>query len=168
MGKPAGKGEPLSIEQLSAVTQIAISVMNLSDMLQQDKEDSYVSEMMQTQQNSCDDENDLAINGNFPNKQEETEQTSLTEQKLTLTNVSNSLTVGFNVPHGATFTGSGEHLETPRSAPPSAQCTTLQERADLEMSVLRRQEAVLKLQQEYYTLKIRLLKRQIEESTQKD
>lgn len=117
---------------------------------------------------SCDEnENNPTRNENFPNKQEETEQESLMEQKFTLTNIPNSLMEGFNGPPGATFTGS-EHLETSCPTPPSAQCTTLEERVDLEMSVLRRQEAVLKLQQEYYTLKIRLLKKQIEESTQKD
>ncbi|KAM4587471.1 uncharacterized protein PAE49_000355 [Odontesthes bonariensis] len=42
------KGEGLSLEQFSAVTQIVISVMNLSDMLQQDYS---VFEQMETQQN---------------------------------------------------------------------------------------------------------------------
>lgn len=47
--------------------------------------------------------------------------------------------------------------------PPSVQCPTLQERIDLEMSVLRRQDAVLKLQEEYYTLKIKKIRKEMEE-----
>lgn len=43
--------EGLSLEQFSAVTQVVISVMNLSDMLQQDREDSSSSELVDTQQN---------------------------------------------------------------------------------------------------------------------
>ncbi|KAL6111758.1 uncharacterized protein ACO6RY_08668 [Pungitius sinensis] len=39
---------------------------------------------------------------------------------------------------------------------------------DLEMSVLRRKEAVLKLQEEYYTLKIKLMKKQMEQPLSKD
>ena len=50
-------------------------------------------------------------------------------------------------------------ISTPAS-PHTSQHTTLQERMDLELSVLRRQEAVLKLQEEYYSLKIKLLKKQ--------
>lgn len=43
-----------------------------------------------------------------------------------------------------------------------AHSRTAQERLDLEMSVLRRQERVLKLQEEYYTLKIKMMKKQME------
>lgn len=43
--------EGLSFEDFSTVTQIVISVMNLSDMLQQDREDSSVSDLAETQQN---------------------------------------------------------------------------------------------------------------------
>jgi len=51
-------------------------------------------------------------------------------------------------------------ISTPASSVHISQHTTLQERMDLEMSVLRRQDAVLKLQEEYYSLKIKLLKKQ--------
>ncbi|XP_038551962.1 myb/SANT-like DNA-binding domain-containing protein 4 isoform X2 [Micropterus salmoides] len=40
----------LSHEQFSTVTQVVISVMNLSDMLQQDRDDSSISELAETQQ----------------------------------------------------------------------------------------------------------------------
>lgn len=75
----------------------------------------------------------------------------------------------FSTPRSAIFTASGGQLDSPCSvSTPSANCTTLQERMDLEMSVLRRQEAVLKLQEEYYTLKIKLLKKQVEDPPTKD
>lgn len=92
--------------------------------------------------------------------------TSPAEQKITaFTNVSKSLAVQFSTP----ATVAREHSDTPCSpSPPSVHSTTLQERMDLEMSVLRRQEAVLKLQEEYYTLKIKLMKKQMEEPVQKD
>ncbi|KAM6927574.1 uncharacterized protein FYW49_003748 [Xenentodon cancila] len=137
--KHAGKGEGLSIEQFSAVTQIVISVMNLSEVLQQDREDSSIS-------------------------------VPPTEQKSTnLLNVGKSLTVHLNSPLAAVSRDSGDHYATSCSpSAPSAHCTRLPERMDLEMSVLRRQEAVLKLQQEYYTLKIRLMKKQMEELSQQD
>lgn len=96
--------------------------------------------------------------------------TSPAEQKITaFTNVSKSLAVHFSTPRATVFTVAGERSDTPRlTSPPSVHCTTLQERMDLEMSVLRRQEAVLKLQEEYYTLKIKLMKKQMEEPVQKD
>lgn len=43
--------EGLTLEQFSTVTQVVISVMNLSDMLQQDREDASISELVGTQQN---------------------------------------------------------------------------------------------------------------------
>lgn len=94
--------------------------------------------------------------------------TSPAEEKITaLTSVSKSLAARFSTPTVATV--AREHSATLCSpAPPSVHSTTLQERMDLEMSVLRRQEAVLKLQEEYYTLKIKLMKKQMEESAQKD
>lgn len=92
--------------------------------------------------------------------------TSPEEQKMTvLTNFPESLAVQFSTPCAA----SGEHSDIPCStSPTSVHGTTLQERTDLEMSVLRRQEAVLKLQEEYYTLKIKMMKKQMEEPLQKD
>lgn len=44
-------GEVLSLEQFSTVTQIVISVMNLTDILQQGREESSVSEVVEMQQN---------------------------------------------------------------------------------------------------------------------
>lgn len=92
--------------------------------------------------------------------------TSPHEHKMTgFTNVSTSLAVQFSSPNAAVFTVAREHSNTPRmTSPPSAHGTTSQERTDLEMSVLRRQEAVLKLQEEYYALKIKLMKKQMEQS----
>ncbi|XP_030276407.1 myb-related transcription factor, partner of profilin-like isoform X3 [Sparus aurata] len=43
--------EDLSLEQLSTVTQVVISMMNLSNMLQQQREASSVSELVETQHN---------------------------------------------------------------------------------------------------------------------
>lgn len=84
----------------------------------------------------------------------------LREDELSFTNVSKSLAVQFSTP-----TVAREHCSP---SPPSVHSTTLQERMDLEMSVLRRQEAVLKLQEEYYTLKIKLMKKQMEEPVHKE
>lgn len=80
-------------------------------------------------------------------------------------NIPRSLAVQFSSPCAAIFTTPGEHLDTPCStSPTSVHGTTLQERMDLEMSVLRRQEAVLKLQEEYYALKIKLMKKKMEDN----
>lgn len=94
--------------------------------------------------------------------------TSPAKQKMTVTDIK-SLAVQFDTHHVGGFAAPVEHLATSCSASPrSVQCTTLQERMDLELSVLRRQEAVLKLQEEYYTLKIKMMKKQMEEPLSKD
>eukprot|EP00064_Thunnus_orientalis_P007171 superscaffoldBa00000782_g7190 len=49
--RQASAGEGLSLEQLSTVTKLVISVMNLSDILQQDREDSPTLQLMENQQN---------------------------------------------------------------------------------------------------------------------
>ncbi|KAM9813848.1 uncharacterized protein ACB057_003668 [Neosynchiropus ocellatus] len=68
--------------------------------------------------------------------------------------------------HGMDYSAAGDPADTPSSSyGPSA---TLQERMDLEMSVLRRQDAVLKLQEEYYTLKIKMMKRKMEDDVIND
>ncbi|KAM3620698.1 uncharacterized protein V6R79_000714 [Siganus canaliculatus] len=46
----------LSNEQFSTVTQLVISVMKLSEIVQQDKDESPKSESMETQQNRSDEE----------------------------------------------------------------------------------------------------------------
>ncbi|XP_029287223.1 myb-related transcription factor, partner of profilin-like isoform X2 [Cottoperca gobio] len=172
--------EGLSLEQFSTVTQVVISVMNLSDMLQQDKEDSSISELVESQQNNCDDDgNDGSIDERFCRKHPLRElevpaypdpSNSPAEQKMTVfANIPKSLAVHFSTPRAACFAASTEHLDTPSSSsPPSVHCTTLQERLDLEMSVLRRQEAVLKLQEEYYTLKIKMMKKKVDDPLSKD
>ncbi|KAK2862383.1 hypothetical protein Q5P01_001916 [Channa striata] len=171
-----GADAGLSLEQFSTVTQIVISVMNLADMLQRDIVDSSVLEMVETQHNSCDkDGNDHSIDEKSEYNNPLTQckistyldpSTCPEEQKIT---VPESPAVQFSSPHAAVFTVTGKHSDTPCStSPTSVHCTTLQERMDLELSVLRRQEAVLKLQEEYYTLKIKLMKKQMEESVQKD
>nr|XP_020448280.1 uncharacterized protein LOC109955949 [Monopterus albus] len=168
--RQACKGEGLSLEHFSNVTQIVISVMNLSDMLQRDRNDSSVSEVVE---NSCDnDGNNETVDEIFTNEHPLTDYelsmphnppTSPAEQKMSaFPNVATSVPVQLRVPRAAAFMVSGEHLDTPCSTSCSAQSTTLQERLDLEMSVLRRQQSVLKLQEEYYTLKIKLMKKQME------
>ncbi|KAM6947410.1 uncharacterized protein PEZ65_001058 isoform 1-T1 [Lycodopsis pacificus] len=165
--------EGLSVEQFSTVTQVVISVMDLSEMLQHDREDSSISELMETQNSSDEDENEHRVDGRFSNKHALRElelptypdpSTSPAEQKVNdFTNVPKSLAVHFSTHHAAGFAPSADHLDALYSASsPAVHCTTVQERMDLEMSVLRRQEAVLKLQEEYYTLKIRLMKKQTE------
>lgn len=43
--------EGLSLEQLSTVTKVVISVMNLSDILQQEREDSPTLQLVENKQN---------------------------------------------------------------------------------------------------------------------
>ncbi|XP_059184927.1 myb-related transcription factor, partner of profilin-like isoform X2 [Centropristis striata] len=167
-------GTGLSLEQFSTVTQVVISVMNLSDMLQQDKKDSSVLEMVKTQQNSCDE------NGNEHTVDEQFSQmelpvyldpsTSPVEQKISaFTDVKRFHAAHFCPHHAPGSAASEGHLDSPCTAtPPSAHCKTFQERNNLEMSVLRRQETVLKLQEEYYSLKINLIKKQMEAQLSKD
>ncbi|XP_044205354.1 uncharacterized protein LOC122980953 [Thunnus albacares] len=179
--RQASAGEGLSLEQLSTVTKLVISVMNLSDILQQDREDSPTLQLMENQQNSCDKNgSDHTVGERFADKHQLTDlelpacasdvATSPPEQKLTaFTNIPKSLAVQFSTPCSTVFTASGDQPGSPCStSTPSVHCTTLQERMDLEMSVLRRQEAVLKLQEEYYTLKIKLMKKQVEDPPLKD
>ncbi|XP_029907677.1 uncharacterized protein LOC115359378 [Myripristis murdjan] len=168
-----GKDEDLAPEQLSKMTQIVLSVMNLSDRLLQDRKDPSIIQFAESQ--SCDKEENNYATGEtssvkhplpelwFPaytasqtahsehSEHFEDPSTSPSAHKMSpLTNVPSSLTVHLHSP-----------CATVPTAAPSAQYTTLQERMDLEMSVLRRQEAVLKLQEEYYTLKIKQLKKAI-------
>ena len=118
---------------------------------------------------SCDEDgNEQTIDERFSNKHPTYPDlsTSPVEQKMTVfTNIPKSM--HFNTHRAAGF-APVEHPDTPCSVSPSAHFTTVQERMDLEMSVLRRQEAVLKLQEEYYTLKIKLMKKQMGESFSKD
>lgn len=120
---------------------------------------------------SCDEDgNEHTIDEQFSNKHPAypDPSTSPAEQKMTVfTNVPKSHAVHFNTHRVAGF-APVEPPDTPCSASPSAHFTTVQERMDLEMSVLRRQEAVLKLQEEYYTLKIKLMRKQMEEPFSKD
>ncbi|KAM7401823.1 hypothetical protein PAMP_017101 [Pampus punctatissimus] len=174
--RQTGADEGLSLEQLSTVTRLVISVMNLSDILQRDREDSPNLQLVENQQNSCDmDGSDHTIEERFADKHQMTDlelpayaaniSASPPEQKLAaFTNIPKSLAVQFSTPRSAVFTASGNQSDSPTSM----HCTTIQERMDLEMSVLRRQEAVLKLQEEYYTLKIKLMKKQMEDPLPKD
>lgn len=88
-----------------------------------------------------------------------TTSTSTAKPNITLTNVPNSLTLQFSTG----FKTRGDELASP--CPTSAPCPhypSSQERMDLELSVLRRQDAVLKLQEEYYTLKLQMIKKQMQ------
>lgn len=94
-----------------------------------------------------------------------TASTSTAKPNITLANVPKSLALQCS----AGFSASEDGLAAPcPMSPPSLNCSTLQERVDLEMSVLRRQDAVLKLQEEYYTLKIKMMKKQMQETFAED
>ncbi|XP_061544262.1 uncharacterized protein si:dkey-6e2.2 isoform X3 [Phycodurus eques] len=134
-----GTDDNLSLDQFSALTQIVISVMNPS-VLQQDEEDSQHFELVESQQNSGTKDGNMFTGEQFK--------------------------VHFSPPHPA---ASGEQSHSHCfPCTHAAHCTTSQERMDLEMSVLRRQETVLKLQEEYYTLKIQRMKKQMAESPLQD
>ncbi|XP_029948386.1 myb/SANT-like DNA-binding domain-containing protein 3 isoform X2 [Salarias fasciatus] len=70
--------------------------------------------------------------------------------------------------HSVLTNSEGDPEDSCLTSVQSVQCRTLQERRDLEMSVLRRQETVLRLQEEYYTLKLKMMKKQMEESAEKE
>lgn len=89
-----------------------------------------------------------------------TASTSTAKPNITLSSVPKSLALQFSTG----FTAPDDRLDAPCPlSPTSLQCPTLQERVDLEMSVLRRKDAVLKLQEEYYALKIKMIKKQMED-----
>lgn len=94
-----------------------------------------------------------------------TAATSTAKPNIGLTNVPKSLGLQFSGGFGAPEDGLAAPCPT---SSPSQHFPSLQERVDLEMSVLRRQDAVLKLQEEYYTLKIKMMKKQMEEPFSED
>ncbi|TNN51258.1 hypothetical protein EYF80_038519 [Liparis tanakae] len=172
-----GLSEGLSVVTFSPVTQVVISVMNLSEIL--DREDASLSEFVEAQQNSSDEDgHEHRLDDRFSHPLRELHlptypdaPPSPAEQKMSdLMDVSKSLAVHFSAHHhhgaaAAAATAAAAAYapgrpEAPACSPPAGRCTTLQERVELEMSVLRRQEAVLKLQEEYYTLKIQQMKKQ--------
>ncbi|XP_061544261.1 uncharacterized protein si:dkey-6e2.2 isoform X2 [Phycodurus eques] len=166
----------LSLDQFSALTQIVISVMNPS-VLQQDEEDSQHFELVESQQNSGTKDGNMFTGEQFKGKHEQADlvlpgyaadpSTTAHGQKMTpFSNIPKQLPVHFSPPHPA---ASGEQSHSHCfPCTHAAHCTTSQERMDLEMSVLRRQETVLKLQEEYYTLKIQRMKKQMAESPLQD
>lgn len=94
-----------------------------------------------------------------------TASTSTANSNTALTNVPKSLAPQFSDGFSAPEDGLAAPCPTSSS---SLHFPTLQERVDLEMSVLRRQDAVLKLQEEYYTLKIKMIKKKMEEPFSED
>ncbi|XP_051931767.1 uncharacterized protein si:dkey-6e2.2 [Hippocampus zosterae] len=169
-----GTDDDLSLDQFSALTQIVISVMNPS-VLQQD-EDSQPFDLTESQQNSGTKDGSMFSTGEqFKAKHEEVDlvlpadnadpSTTTPGQKFNpFCNIPKQFAVQFS-PHFSAASGeqSNSHCCPCTHA---AHCTPSQERMDLEMSVLRRQEAVLKLQEEYYTLKIQQMKKQTAKSLQ--
>ncbi|CAL8337868.1 unnamed protein product [Lota lota] len=170
-------GEDLSPTQLSDVTQIVLSVMNLSDRMDEEMKDPSILLLSETQQ-SFDEESNLCNtplteNGHHSCNESTTIRLSdpfdsPEEQKVSFYNSVHHSPVMNIGNHGMTVNTTSipvapltlpRTISTPAS-PHTSQHTTLQDRMDLEMSVLRRQEAVLKLQEEYYSLKIKLLKKQ--------
>nr|XP_049590485.1 uncharacterized protein LOC125977690 [Syngnathus scovelli] len=169
--------DDLSLNQFSALTQIVISVMNPS-VLQQDDDDSQPFDLVESQQNSGTKDGSMFTSGEqFKAKHEQADfvlpafgadpsSTSPGQKMTPFCNFPKQLAVQFSPHYSA---ASGEQSNS-HSFPCThdAHCATSQERMDLEMSVLRRQEAVLKLQEEYYTLKIQRMKKQMAESPLQD
>lgn len=94
-----------------------------------------------------------------------TASTSTAKPNITLTTVPKSLALQFSGGFSAPEDGVAGPCLT---SSPSLHFPTMQERVDLEMSVLRRQDAVLKLQEEYYMLKIKMIKKQMKEPFSED
>lgn len=85
--------------------------------------------------------------------------TSTAKPNITLTNVPKSLALQISTG----FSAPDDELASPcPTTAPCPHCPSSQERMDLEMSVLRRQDAVLKLQEEYYMLKLEMIKKQMQ------
>lgn len=171
-------GEDLSLTQLSDVTQIVLSVINLSDRMDEDMKDPSILLLSESQQ-SFDEESNLCNTPLTENgHQSGTDSSTIRlsdpfdspeEQKVSFYNSVHHSPVMHIGNHGMTVSAATvpvapltmpRSVSTPASSVHISQHTTLQERMDLEMSVLRRQDAVLKLQEEYYSLKIKLLKKQ--------
>ncbi|KAJ3602551.1 hypothetical protein NHX12_030303 [Muraenolepis orangiensis] len=167
--------EDLSPTQLSDVTQIVLSVMNLSVRMDEEMKDPSILLLSETQQ-SYEEEGSLC-NTEPLTENGHHESTGIRlgdpfdcpeEHKLSFYNSLHHSPVLSMGGHSMTVNAAMPvvPLTLPRSiaaTPPSpgpSQHTMPQERMDLEVSVLRRQEAVLKLQEEYYSLKIKLLKKQ--------
>nr|XP_057910610.1 uncharacterized protein LOC131106000 [Doryrhamphus excisus] len=167
----AGADDDLSLDQFSPLTQIAISVMNPSV---QDEDDSPSFDLIDSQQSSGDKDGSAFTTGQqlkskheladpaLPAYASESSMIPSGQRATPYSNVPKSLAVQFSSHYPA---ASGEQSNSPCSpCAHAAHCSTLQERMDLEMSVLRRQEAVLKLQEEYYTLKIKRMKTQMDDA----
>ncbi|XP_034022944.1 uncharacterized protein LOC117507230 [Thalassophryne amazonica] len=174
MLKRKNNSDGLSLKKLSPLCQTVISVMNLSDSLLQNREDLSTLLMSQS---SCDEDGNNSVTGEtFTDGHTVTERVlpagpsnSSAEQLTVFVNIPQSVTGPLSSPRAGLSPACVAELGAPCvTSPPSEHCTALQERKDLEMSVLRRQEAVLKLQEEYYTLKIKMMKKQMEESNTHD
>ncbi|XP_019736684.1 uncharacterized protein LOC109522498 isoform X3 [Hippocampus comes] len=162
-------------ENLLAKSREEIKRQKMHTVLQQD-EDSQPFDLVESQQNSGTKNGSMFSTGEqFKAKHEQADlvlpadaadpSTTTPGQKLTsFCNIPKQFAVQFS-PHFSAASGeqSNSHCCPCTHA---AHCTASQERMDLEMSVLRRQEAVLKLQEEYYTLKIQQMKKQTGKSLQ--
>ncbi|XP_061731278.1 uncharacterized protein LOC133535449 isoform X1 [Nerophis ophidion] len=168
----AGADDDVSLDQLSALTQIAISVMNPA-ALQQDEDDSTPFDIIESQHNSGDKDGTFPTGEHLKSKHEQADPVlpgyasdPPGHKTTSYSTVPKSLGVQFSAHYPA---ASGEQSRSPCSpSAPAPHTSTLQDRMDLEMSVLRRQEAVLKLQEEYYTLKIKRMKAQMADSNLQD
>ncbi|XP_057702507.1 uncharacterized protein LOC130922037 isoform X2 [Corythoichthys intestinalis] len=164
-------------ENLLAKSREEIKRQKMQTVLQQDEEDSQPFDLVESQQNSGSKEGSMFSTGEqFKAKHEQADlvlpayagdpPTPLGQKMTPFSTFPKALAVQFS-PHYPSASGeqSNSHCSPCTNA---AQCTTSQERIDLEMSVLRRQEKVLKLQEEYYTLKIEWMKKQMAQSTLQD
>ncbi|KAM8868657.1 uncharacterized protein ACB058_006231 isoform 1-T2 [Synchiropus picturatus] len=172
--RQVGEVEGVCLEQLSTVTRAVISVVNCAH--QQQREMSPISSLVEAEQNSCDNDGNPNTQGErftikhhqgdlSPSAYSDDPSVPLVEHKVPpFLHIPKLLPVQYQ--HGMDYSVGGDPADTPSSSyAPSA---AVQERMDLEMSVLRRQDAVLKLQEEYYTLKIKKMKRKMEEDVIND
>ncbi|XP_024126793.1 uncharacterized protein LOC112145664 isoform X1 [Oryzias melastigma] len=85
------------------------------------------------------------------------------EHETASTNAPNSPARQPGSPDAEVLSDSDVQSPCSSSSSPPRRPAAQQEKFDLEMSVLRRQDKILRLQEEYYTLKIKLLKSKIKE-----
>ncbi|XP_023811030.1 uncharacterized protein LOC101155681 [Oryzias latipes] len=175
--RQSNKEEEMLFEKLSAVTQIVISVLNISEKKMQEQkklrdadpaenpENSYAEDGNSTTEESTSKQAliEVELSDPDPDPDPDPDQTITPDYKTASTKIPTS-----PARHEDVCTDSNVQSPCSSSSSPICRPAALQEKFNLEMSVLRRQDKVLKLQEEYYALKIKLLKNQIKEFSQED
>ncbi|RVE72552.1 hypothetical protein OJAV_G00039910 [Oryzias javanicus] len=176
--RQSNKEEEMLFEKLSAVTQIVISVLNLPEKKLQKNKKIYNKVIYDSSDESEDGkstEEDITskqalieVEISDPEPDPDPDPSITPEHETASTNTLNSPARQLASPPAEVLSDSDVQSPCSSSSSPPRRPAAQQEKLDLEMSVLRRQDKILKLQEEYYTLKIKLLKNQIKEFSQEN